>query len=111
MDRSQDHEKDEQFREHMILVLSVSSGMVGVCLTAISLIGILKSLTKLELIVDDMLAISAVLFMFASALSFMGLRTGLRKMRTGLIWSIDVLFLVGLLALVAACLLLTWVMM
>ena len=47
---------DEQwYHWHLLTLLSVSAAMVGVCLTAIGLVGILKSLRELEVfIVEDM---------------------------------------------------------
>jgi hypothetical protein len=56
-------EDDGRYFTHLLTVLSVSAGMVGVCLTAIGLIGVMKSLSRVETIVDDLLAISAMLFM------------------------------------------------
>ena len=82
--------------------------MVGVCLTAIGLVGILKALRKLEVIVDDMLAVAALLFMGVSFLSFLGIRTRIRKTWQGFSLTLDILFCLGLLVLVAASMLLAW---
>jgi hypothetical protein len=93
-----------------VAVLSVSAGMVGVCLTAIGLIGVMKSLNKVETLVDDLLAVSALMFMLATALSFLGMRTSLQSKWSGFIWALDVLFFMGLVALVVACVMLTWLL-
>lgn len=93
---------------HLLTILSVSSGMVGVCLTAIGLIGIVKSLNKIETIVDDLLALGTLLFMVAGALSFFGMRTRLGK-RPHLVHTLDLIFCIGMLTVVVAAMLLTWV--
>src|SRR5262245_2530604 len=103
------HIIDERFYTHLLTVLSVSSGMVGVCLTAIGLIGIIKSLNKVEVIVDDVLAIGALLFMLASALRFIGMRTRLSLTWRSFARVLDLVFFGGLLLVVVAILLLTWV--
>jgi hypothetical protein len=68
-------ETDDRKFLHLITLLSVSAGMVGVCLTAIGLIGIVKSLNRTELVIDDVLATASLLFLTTSLLSFAGLRT------------------------------------
>jgi hypothetical protein len=107
----EDPEHDEHLYAHLAAVLSVSAGMVGVCLTAIGLIGVMKSMGTLETIVDDLLAISAVLFLATSMLSFLGMRTRLATRWSGFTWTLDVLFFLGLVALVAASMMLTWAML
>jgi len=103
-----DAQADERFYTHLLTVLSVSSGMVGVCLTAIGLIGIIKSLNKVEILVDDMLAVGAVLFMVTALLSFFGIRTRLSQAWRGLARTIDILFCLALVLVVVATALLTW---
>ena len=100
---------DAQFFTHLITVLSVSSGMVGVCLTAIGLIGILKSLNSIETIVDDMLAVAAMIFMIATLLSFLGMRTSVTKNWPSFGRVLDLVFCGGLVLVVVATVLLTWV--
>lgn len=95
--------------KHLLAMLSVSSGMVGACLTAISLIGIVKTLNKIETIVDDMLAMGTLVFTIAAALSFIGMRTHVgRRWRHVARW-IDGIFFLGLVMIVAAAGFLTWV--
>ena len=103
-------ELDERFHTHLLTVLSVSSAMVGVCLTAISLIGIIKSLSKMENVADDLLAWGALIFMLTAMLSFFGLRTPLSKVWRGYATALDILFCGGLLLLGIATVLLTWFM-
>jgi hypothetical protein len=102
-------EADARFFTHLITVLSVSSGMVGVCLTAIGLIGILKSLSEVETIVDDLLAVAAMFFMIATLMSFLGMRTSVTKTWQNFGRVLDAVFCVGLVLVVIGTLLLTWV--
>jgi cation transport ATPase len=101
--------EDEALQTHLLTLLSVSAAMVGVCLTAIGLVGILNTLNKMQVIVDELLAVGALLFMVVCMLSFLGVRTDLRRSWRGLSLSIDVLFCLGLVVLVAASILLAWV--
>jgi hypothetical protein len=94
---------------HLLTILSVSSGMVGVCLTAIGLIGIVKSLSKVETVVDDLLALGTMFFMVAGALSFLGMRTRLGKRWRNLVHALDIIFCLGMLVVVLGAMLLTWV--
>jgi hypothetical protein len=101
--------EDEQwYHWHLLTLLSVSAAMVGVCLTAIGLVGILKSLRAFEVVVDDCLAVAALLFMGSTFLSFLGLRTRLRQRWPGFSLTVDLLFCLGLVVLVTASMLLTW---
>ncbi len=100
---------DEQLTTHLLTMLSVATGMVGVCATAIGLIGILKSMNELEMIVDDLFAIGSMLFIGVVALSFLGLRTRVFKAWPKLMLTLDITFFLGLMAVVIATLLLTWV--
>ena len=100
---------DEQwYHWHLLTLLSVSAAMVGVCLTAIGLVGILKSLRELEVFIDDLLAVAALLFMGCTFLSFLGLRTRLRHTWRGFQLTVDALFCLALVVLVSASMLLTW---
>ena len=99
---------DERTYTHLLTVLSVSSGMVGVCLTAIGLIGIVKALNDFELIVDDLLAIGSVLFMVTAVMSFLGMRTRIAKTRRNFVRTLDFVFCLGLVLVVVATMLLAW---
>jgi hypothetical protein len=103
-----DPEFDERFYTHQLTVLSVSSGMVGVCLTAIGLIGIRKSIAGMESIVDDILAVGSLLFMVTALFSFFAMRTRLSKAWRGIERAIDVVFCLGLVVVVVATAMLTW---
>jgi hypothetical protein len=100
---------DDRYYSHLLTLLSVSAAMVGVCLTAIGLVRILNAINKLEVMVEELLAVGALIFMMITTLSFLGIRTGIRKKwrRFGL--TLDVLFCLGLAVLVVASILLAWV--
>jgi hypothetical protein len=102
-------EADARFYTHLLTVLSVSSGMVGVCLTAIGLIGIMKTLNKLETMVDDLLAVGSLLFTLAAVLSFLGMRTRLCQTWRSFARTLDLIFCLGLVLVVVATILFTWV--
>lgn len=101
---------DQRFYTHMLTILSVSSGMVGVCLTAIGLIGIMKSLNKLESMADDLLAVGLLVFMVTAVLSFVGMRSRISKIWRGFTLVLDLMFCCGMLIMCAATVLLTWFM-
>jgi hypothetical protein len=100
--------ENKRLDTHLLTMLSVASGMAGVCATAIGLIGILKKMNELETLVDDLFAIGSVLFLIVSALSFVGLRTQLGSKWPGLVPALDITFLIGLGTVVIASLLLTY---
>jgi hypothetical protein len=69
-------------RDICIHIFTVSSAMVGVCLTVIGLIRVVITLGKADTLADDFLAGDALLFLISCLLSYWALRTrGLRRMR------------------------------
>lgn len=107
--KSADQQSDEYINAHLWTMLSVSSGMVGICATAIGLIGIFKTMKGLELIVDELFAIGALLFLAVTGLAFLGLRTRVRNWMSQLLLSLDLIFFIGLGVVVVASVLLTYV--
>lgn len=101
----------DRYTTHLLTILSVSAGMVGVCLTAIGLIAVVKQLGNFEILVDDVLAFSAMLFMAASVMSFVGLRTEFSRRWRHFERTLDGLFCLGLVLMAVATLLLTWVVL
>jgi hypothetical protein len=57
-----------------IHIFTVSSAMVGVCLTVIGLIRVVITLGKADTVADDLLAADAFLFLVSSLLSYSALR-------------------------------------
>jgi hypothetical protein len=84
-----------------IHIFTVSSAMVGVCLTVIGLIRVVITLRKADTIADDLLAIDAVLFLLATLLSYWALRRRTVRRRPLLEQTADILFILALLLMVA----------
>ena len=68
---------DERLYHHLTTILSVSGAMVGVCLSTIGIIGMIKSLRQFDTLCDDLLAADAFLFLSSAILSFLLVRTPL----------------------------------
>jgi hypothetical protein len=99
---------DERTYAHLLTILSVSAAMVGVCLTAIGLVSVIEALNKVERIVDDMLAVTTLIFSLVTLFSFLGIRTRIRRTWPRFILVLDVLFCFGIGTMVVASMLLTF---
>ena len=91
-----------------IHIFTVSSAMVGVCLTVIGLIRVVITLGKANTLADDCLALDALLFLVSCLLSYWALRSrGLCRMhRVERI--ADTIFIVAMIGMVAICALITY---
>ena len=98
---------EERLHSHRLTLFSVSSGMVGVCLTAVGLIGVLKSLRRTETIIDELLTFDALVFLIATALYFSLLRRRRKVHRRWLDHLADAMFFLALALLLVACLVFT----
>ncbi len=85
-------------------IFSVSAGMVGVCLTVISLIHISSSIRKMGTIGDDLTALDAVVFILACFISYSAMKTKDKKKRLAKERIADRIFLAGLSLMVIVCL-------
>lgn len=56
-------------------VFTVSATMVGVCLTAIGLIRVVITIRHMGTLVDDLIAMNALLFVISGLLSYWGMRS------------------------------------
>jgi hypothetical protein len=93
-----------------IHLFTVSSAMVGVCLTVIGLIRVVITLGKIDTITDDLLALDAFLFVVACLLSYSALRTrSVRRMHRVEKFA-DVMFIIAMLLMTAICGLITYTM-
>src|SRR5437588_11483679 len=91
-----------------IHILTVSSAMVGVCLTVIGLIRVVITLGTADTLADDFLAGDALLFLVSCLLSYWALRSrGLRRMHR-LERIADGIFIVAMVGMVAVCALITY---
>jgi hypothetical protein len=86
-----------------IHIFTVSAGLVGVCLTVIGLLRVVITLRKADTFADDLLAVDAVLFLVACLSSYWALRTrSLRRMHRVERFA-DLVFLLALVLMAAAC--------
>jgi len=99
---------DERTYAHLLTLLSVSAAMVGVCMTAIGLVSVIEALNKVEAVVDDMLAIATLTFSCVTLLSFLGIRTRIRRAWSRYMLVLDVLFCLGIATMVMTSMLLTF---
>jgi hypothetical protein len=91
-----------------IHIFTVSSAMVGVCLTVIGLIRVVITLGTADTLADDLLAADALLFLVSCLLSYWALRSrGLRRMHR-LEKIADGIFIVAMIGMVVVCAMITY---
>ena len=91
-----------------IHIFTVSSAMVGVCLTVIGLVRVVITLGKADTLADDLLAIDALLFLVSCFLSYAALRSrGARRMHK-LERIADAVFILAMIVMVTICAFLTY---
>ncbi len=86
-----------------IHIFTVSASMVGVCLTVIGIVNIIIRVQNFTTIADDLLAVDALVFLCSCMLSYWALRSRSRRRMYRVERVADVVFLVGLLLMVAIC--------
>jgi uncharacterized membrane protein YqjE len=93
-----------------IHIFTVSSAMVGVCLTVIGLIRVVITLGKADTVADDLLAVDALLFLASCLLSYAALRSrGLRRMHR-IERAADGTFIAAMIVMTAICGVITYAM-
>jgi hypothetical protein len=86
-----------------IHIFTVSSAMVGVCLTVIGLIRVVITFGKADTVADDLLAADAFLFLLSCLISYSALRTR-SKRRMHLMERIaDGIFILAMILMVVIC--------
>src|SRR4029077_1449263 len=91
-----------------IHIFTVSSAMVGVCLTVIGLIRVVITLGRADTLADDFLAGDALLFLTSCLLSYWALRSrSLRRMHR-LEKIADGIFILAMIGMVIICALITY---
>jgi hypothetical protein len=91
-----------------IHIFTVSSAMVGVCLTVIGLIRVVITLGIADTLADDFLAADALLFLISCLLSYWALRSrGLRRMHR-LEKIADAIFIIAMIGMVVICALIAY---
>jgi hypothetical protein len=95
-------------RDICIHIFTVSSAMVGVCLTVIGLIRVVITLGPADTLADDFLPADALLFLVSCLLSYWALRTrGLCRMHH-LERIADSVFIIAMIGMVVVCALITY---
>jgi len=106
--RREANQKKHLEQDICIHIFTVSSAMVGVCLTVIGLIRVVVTLGKADTLADDCLAMDALLFLTSCLLSYWALRSrGLRRMHR-LERIADGIFIFAMVGMVAICALITY---
>lgn len=101
-------QKRELEEDICIHIFTVSSAMVGVCLTVIGLVRVVITLGKADTLADDLLAGDALLFLVSCFLSYAALRSrGVRRMHR-LERVADSVFIVAMIVMVGICAVLTY---
>jgi len=91
-----------------IHIFTVSSAMVGVCLTVIGLIRVVITLGIADTLADDFLAGDALLFLISSLLSYWALRTRSVRRMHRLEKVADATFIIAMIGMVVICALITY---
>jgi UDP-N-acetylmuramyl pentapeptide phosphotransferase/UDP-N-acetylglucosamine-1-phosphate transferase len=81
--------------------------MVGVCLTGVGLIGVVKGIRDVESSVDEILTVSALSFLVSTALYFCTLYRRDQSKRNAVDYVADAIFFVSLALLLVACIVFT----
>jgi hypothetical protein len=91
-----------------IHIFTVSSAMVGVCLTVIGLIRVVITLGIADTLADDFLAGDALLFLISSLLSYWALRARSVRRMHRLEKVADATFIIAMIGMVVICALITY---
>src|SRR5437764_15454656 len=84
-------------------IFTVSSAMVGVCLTVIGLIRVFITLGKADTLADDLLASDALLFLISCLLSYAALRARSFRRRHRIERAADAIFIVAMMVMTVIC--------
>ncbi|MGH8852436.1 MAG: hypothetical protein ACREYD_15710 [Casimicrobiaceae bacterium] len=91
-------------------IFTVSSAMVGVCLTVVGIIRIVISIQKVDTFADDLLALNALLFLVSCLAAYWALRTRSSRRMQRLERAADGVFLAALALTVGNCAFITYAM-
>ena len=95
-------------RDISIHVFTASSALVGVCLTVISIVRSLSISRGVETLVDDLLAVDAMVFLCSCVLSYSALRTPVAKRMHRVERVADAIFLLGMGCMATVCGMIVW---
>ena len=91
-----------------IHIFTVSSAMVGVCLTVIGLIRVVITLGRADTLADDLLAVDALLFLVSSLLSYAALRSRSFRRMHRIERAADTVFIVAMVVMTTVCAVITY---
>jgi hypothetical protein len=91
-----------------IHIFTVSSAMVGVCLTVIGLIRVVITLGKADTLADDLLAIDALLFLASCLLSYSAMRSRSFRRMHRIERAADAVFIVAMIVMTTICAFITY---
>lgn len=91
-----------------IHIFTVSASMVGVCLTVIGLLRVVIAIRQIDSIADNLLAMTAFLFLTSCLASYWALRTRSKRRMHRVERFADVVFLFAMLMMAIACLVITY---
>jgi hypothetical protein len=91
-----------------IHIFTVSSAMVGVCLTVIGLVRVVITLGKADTVADDLLAGDALLFLVSCFISYAALRSRRARRMHRLERVADGVFILAMIVMVVICAFLTY---
>lgn len=77
-------------------IFTASAAMVGVCLTVIGIIRLVISLRRADILVDDLLAVDAILYLGSCLISYWALRGRSQRRNHRLERIADAIFLIAL---------------
>lgn len=89
-------------RAEMLQLLSLSGTLAGLCITGVTLFHTLGSVSVQETLADDILAISALMFLLCTYIIFFTLRTQRESLALTLEKVVDTIFLLALTGMVSA---------
>jgi uncharacterized membrane protein YqjE len=93
-----------------IHIFTVSSAMVGVCLTVIGLIRVVITFGKADTLADDLLAADALLFLASCLLSYAALRAHSVRRMHRIERAADRIFIAAMVVMTANCSFITYAM-
>ena len=88
--------QEEVEQELCAHIFTVSAGMVGVCITVLSLFRVIFRLSKTHEFSDGLIALDALGYLIACVFAYLGLRSGIQERRRQFQLYADVAFLLSL---------------
>ena len=104
-----DRDRDTHLEQDICIhIFTVSSAIVGVCLTVIGLLRVVITLGRADTLADDLLAGDALLFLISCLLSYWALRSRSVHRMHRLEKVADAIFIIAMIGMVIICALITY---